>query len=274
MASSDRDDPWSTLQKNFVTLSKKLDLNEEFIGVLYQEGFLDRPQCERLRSSSSSGIEERKNSIDLLLLDILPRQSTARFGVFCCCLRRSNQEHLANLLEYGGERLSDGTSVHGLHGLQRPQFAQSSSLIDSLSMLPKSLNSSEDLQNQSASFQIDSPCTVLPLTSTPFWDTETLHSSFAQGSHQNLPSGRYGSSSSITSFQQVSRGHSVIESSQVSGLQNHSGASSTSSFHRLSGGQNGSGHFSGLNQSGNKSGSVDSRGSIFINQGLPTSTPV
>jgi hypothetical protein len=160
MASSDRDDPWSTLQKNFVTLSKKLDLNEEFIGVLYQEGFLDRPQCERLRSSSSSGIEERKNSIDLLLLDILPRQSTARFGVFCCCLRRSNQEHLANLLEYGGERLSDGTSVHGLHGLQRPQFAQSSSLIDSLSMLPKSLNSSEDLQNQSAS--------LLILTNTKF----------------------------------------------------------------------------------------------------------
>ena len=102
------DDPWSTLQKNFVALSEKLDLNDAFVGILYQEGFIDRRHCERLRSPSSSSTEERDNNVNLLLLEILPRQSNARFSVFCNCLRQSSQEHLADILEYGEERV-DGT---------------------------------------------------------------------------------------------------------------------------------------------------------------------
>jgi hypothetical protein len=44
-----------------------------------------------------------------LLMEKLPRQSSDRFVIFCDCLRKAGQAHLANLLEYGEEH-PDGSS--------------------------------------------------------------------------------------------------------------------------------------------------------------------
>ena len=101
------DDPWAALQKNFVIFSKKLDLNDTFVRILYQEEFLERQQCDSLLSNSGSSgpdsAKERAAVIDRLLLEKLPCQSSTRFGDFCNCLRKSGQEHLANILEHGEE---------------------------------------------------------------------------------------------------------------------------------------------------------------------------
>ena len=88
------DDPWASLQKNFVALSKKLELNETLTSILYQEGFIDSQDYDRLRSS-----ESHSSKVYLLLVDRLPRQSSGRYSLFCECLRKSGQDHVADILE-------------------------------------------------------------------------------------------------------------------------------------------------------------------------------
>lgn len=97
MATNDQTDPWVVLKLNFVVLSKKLYISEDFLVHLFESGLVDQHDYQTLKSSQLT----LQKKTDRLLIDILPKRPAVDFPVFCRILRTVGQYHVAAVLEKG-----------------------------------------------------------------------------------------------------------------------------------------------------------------------------